>query len=122
MALRNYLYAKHNADVRTSTLINKAPDAAQPATPLRRIKKVRLTPTSSAENAVGGCGSGRELVLEDGSKECANCADCPKKGADPAQPKLTVAIAEEFAENGINSQLTHLHLGSEQAPGLAHAY
>lgn len=124
MALRNYLYAKHNADERVSSLINKAPDA-NPTVPLRRIKKVRLTPTHSTKHpdADIACGSGREVLLENGNKECANCADCPKKASEPTRPKLTVAIAGEFAENDINAQLGQLHLASGQAPGsLAHAY
>lgn len=29
-----------------------------------------------------GCGSGREIVLEDGAKKCRNCADCPKVAAE----------------------------------------
>lgn len=69
MALRNYLYAKHS-DQNQATLINK-------------IENTKCPPE-------------RELVLEDGSRVCANCPDCPKKiPLEDGRPKIRVAVEAE---------------------------
>lgn len=72
MALRNYLYAKH-LDPLLSTLINKENMPKQ-------------------ENT---CPPERALVLDDGTKVCANCSDCPKKRHDDGAPRLRVQIEHE---------------------------
>lgn len=39
------------------------------------------------------CTSERRVVLEDGTKKCADCADCPKKKADDAgAPKVQIQV------------------------------
>lgn len=43
----------------------------------------------------GGCGSGRELQLEDGTRQCRDCADCKKKGE--SRPELEVLVLPRVA-------------------------
>ncbi|GEQ67522.1 hypothetical protein JCM33374_g1187 [Metschnikowia sp. JCM 33374] len=75
MALRNYLYAKHSSPAQAA-LISKEP-------------------VSSTMDAPS-CPPERALVLEDGTKVCANCADCPKKvKADDGSPKIRVQVENE---------------------------
>lgn len=93
MALRNYLYAKHS-DAAQSTLINKSDDTTMTPKFPRRIKHER----KSVSNAEISCPPERQIVLEDGAKQCANCADCPKKLHD-GNPKIRVQIADELATN-----------------------
>lgn len=68
MALRNYLYAKHPDPVQTA-LINQEP--------------------SSCHNAI---------QLLDGTKQCANCADCPKKSVHDT-PQVKVQLDREIDFN-----------------------
>lgn len=62
MALRNYLYAKHLNPAQIA-LINKMPQDCPPE---------------------------RAILLDDGTKKCANCKDCPKK--DDGAPKIRVEL------------------------------
>ncbi|KAM9921943.1 hypothetical protein OXX59_006178 [Metschnikowia pulcherrima] len=74
MALRNYLYAKHSSPTQAA-LINKEP-------------------VSTGE--MQSCPPEKALVLEDGSKVCANCPDCPKKAkADDGSPKIRAQVENE---------------------------
>lgn len=76
MALRNYMYAKHLSSSQAA-LINKEPSGSS------------LTAVS--------CPPERALTLEDGSKVCANCADCPKKvKTDDGSPKIRVQMENEI--------------------------
>lgn len=82
MALRNYLYAKH-LDPRQAALINKDSRLAN------KSDKARET-----------CPPERELVLEDGSRVCANCPDCPKKLLSKVdKPLVEVAVENEVSFN-----------------------
>lgn len=74
MALRNYLYAKHLSPTQAA-LISQEP----------RTAAVEIS-----------CPPERALTLADGSKACANCADCPKKTkADDGSPKIKVQMETE---------------------------
>lgn len=148
MALRNYLYAKHDGDTYTLTLINKSPSNEE-TNPKTRTSRRRVTGevhhhhhhhhhhhdddthshTHSSKSHDEACGSGRELVMEDGSKKCANCADCPKKSASisstdsnqssndmdmddgVATPKVAVSITENSVDiNSLNRKVDNLYL------------
>lgn len=77
MALRNYLYAKH-LDPRQAALINKD-------------NKL----TNRSESTRDSCPPERELVLEDGSRVCANCPDCPKKFSSQVDKPLVEVVVEK---------------------------
>lgn len=82
MALRNYLYAKH-LDPKQSALISKD----------SMLKNRPVSPRQP-------CSSDRELVLEDGSRVCANCPDCPKKTVSNVdKPAVQVIVENEVSFN-----------------------
>lgn len=124
MALRNYLYAKHLKDMLN---IVRSDDLQQNREKRRERRKIRLKPKihRSIINS-SGCGSGREIVLEDGTKLCRNCVDCSKKNKeekkfiedgdlDQSQPKLSVEVQDHKARESatIINQLEKTHLDSE---------
>lgn len=74
MALRNYLYAKHSNDI-TDAKINKKETKEEVRSHRSRTFKV----IHKKQQQTPECDSDRALVLEDGTKECRNCVDCPKK-------------------------------------------
>ena len=43
------------------------------------------------------CPPERQLVLDDGTKKCANCADCPRK-VDQVSPQVAVEVDEVDVE------------------------
>ncbi|ODV81581.1 uncharacterized protein CANTADRAFT_3674 [Suhomyces tanzawaensis NRRL Y-17324] len=93
MALRNYLYAKHG-NTATATKINKVEPA--PAE------------TTDSQTTVSGCSSNRQLVLEDGTTQCRNCADCPKKHADHDMiPKVMVEVNREELSHRVDHTLAN---------------
>lgn len=148
MALRNYMYAKHSTDTYTSTLINKSPsnelDSSKPRMFRRgssnqshlhqhkqkhHIVKHSHSPSPSQSQSHNhlldddlevdqACNSGREIVLDDGTKKCANCSDCPKKSPKISEdsfdtdsskkisgvaPKVEVLIANDILDQSNNS-------------------
>lgn len=81
VAFRKYLYTKH-------------PD---PRTVLSK-KDTQFQSTAAA--APPRCPPERELVLEDGSCVCANCADCPKKIVAPVdKPRVEVVVEQKVGFN-----------------------
>lgn len=89
MALRNYLYAKH-LDPLQSTLINRDPKLSMNTRFVDRKQHIDLDHDQSTL-----CPPERQLELADGTKVCANCADCPKKTApDDGAPKIRVQLDE----------------------------
>lgn len=111
MALRNYLYAKHPDP--SVTLINKAPGPV-PDGGIAKPRFARRRPSGSGHTHIhkkvstdNECGSGREIVLDDGTKKCANCADCPRKST-----KVEAKVQVEPVDT-LESQVTHLYLNKE---------
>lgn len=107
MALRNYLYAKH-LDPHQVLLIDHDPNMTSKMSPkvtprlMQPGKRIELHP----ETQLTSCPPERQLVLEDGSKACANCADCPKKTAThDGNPKIKVQWEE------LSSQVHELRVG-----------
>lgn len=89
MALRNYLYAKHS-DPHQILLIDHDPNMTPKVTP-KIIKRLEMHQKTDQTT----CPPERQLVLKDGSKVCANCADCPKKNeAHDGNPKIKVQWEE----------------------------
>lgn len=90
MALRNYLYAKH-PDPYQTTLINRDPNMAPKGrsfVPRKHHMELRSEPQNDTS-----CPPERQLQLEDGTKVCANCADCVKKGPfNDIKPKIMVQM------------------------------
>ncbi|ODV67293.1 hypothetical protein HYPBUDRAFT_6571 [Hyphopichia burtonii NRRL Y-1933] len=144
MALRNYLYAKHAGDAYTATLINKSTSAESSATPITKFPrkhhprihnhKHKAIIKNTLVNSAGkpdaeACGSGREVVMEDGSKKCNNCVDCPKKVGSPEDqitsednsvPKVGVEVslsAEESTPSigDVQTNVQHLYLNDDVA-------
>lgn len=65
-----------------------------PDTIPRTISSVSPTLSSSSTS---GCGSGREISLEDGTKVCRNCPDCDKKKTPVEElhfPKVNIEVQE----------------------------
>lgn len=88
MALRNYLYAKHS-DSSQSALINKSPSLQPQMT--RFPRRSSSNPPQVYKQEL--CPPERQLVLEDGSRKCANCADCPRKAHESeVSPKIKVEV------------------------------
>lgn len=88
MALRNYLYAKH-LDPHQIMLIDHDPNVAVKVTPIVTKLGQRLDLHQKPNQT--SCPPERQLILDDGSKVCANCADCPKKTtAHDGNPKIKV--------------------------------
>lgn len=82
MALRNYLYAKH-LDPHQAALISTD----------TMLKNLPAVPR-------GACSSGKELVMEDGSRVCRNCSDCPKKAVSAVdKPAVEVHVEKEVCYN-----------------------
>lgn len=82
MALRNYLYAKH-LDPKQAALISKD-------------SMLKNRPEAPRQP----CASDRELVLEDGSRVCANCPDCPKNAVSKVdKPAVQVLVENEVSFN-----------------------
>lgn len=89
MALRNYLYAKHSDSIQ-SILINKAPGMRTP-----RVVTSRKQDKEDGDS----CPPERQIVLDDGTSKCANCADCPKKRDNDGNPRIKVQVGEELTSS-----------------------
>ncbi|KAK6458757.1 uncharacterized protein RJT20DRAFT_123825 [Scheffersomyces xylosifermentans] len=153
MALRNYMYAKHINDSITKARINKVepsnPDNSEIEASMnsfhhrndktrtanrhkRRHVTKQVSPIASNQQVSSTgeeCNSGRELILEDGTKMCRNCSDCVKKQPVDAQtprtinqlPRLTVEVQDSQAEVPstassileLEQRTEELHLGSQ---------
>lgn len=95
MALRNYLYAKH-LDPLQSTLISRDPHLPMAGLNTQRIKHIGLKSDVSSQTL---CPPEKQLVLDDGTKVCANCADCPKKSQNhDGNPKIKVQLDDLSAQ------------------------
>lgn len=93
MALRNYLYAKHLDPLQTS-LINRDPRVSIPTRTSQKTKHMKLE-----SELTQSCPPEKQLVLDDGSKVCANCADCPKKTKNhDGNPKIKVQLDDLSAQ------------------------
>ena len=120
MALRNYLYAKHSNDI-TDTKINKR-ETKEEVIPHRSktFKVIHKRPQKQES-----CDSGRELILEDGTKECRNCVDCPKKlsslSESTSNPMITPALSPQTSAKmtpkitvpQVQVEVEHLKLAQE---------
>lgn len=63
--------------------------------------RARHSPKHFGAPKVTECASDRQLVLPDGTKKCANCADCPKKKtAEDGNPKVKVQVDAVAAAPG----------------------
>lgn len=89
MALRNYLYAKH-LDPLQRALINMDP-RYQAVTPTPRARHTHAPKHFGVPKQE--CSSDRRIVADDGTRKCANCADCPKKKpVEDGNPKVKVEV------------------------------
>lgn len=121
MALRNYLYAKHSNDI-TDAKINKKEMKEEVRTHRSKtFKVIHKRPLQKQES----CDSGRELILEDGTKECRNCVDCPKKLSTLSEstrtpmitpalsPQTSAKMAPKITVSQLQVEVEHLKLAQE---------
>jgi hypothetical protein len=104
MALRNYLYAKHSNDI-TDAKINKKEMKEEVRTHRSKTFKV--------------------IHKEDGTKECRNCVDCPKKLATLSEstrtpmitpalsPQTSAKLAPKITVSQLQVEVEHLKLAQE---------
>lgn len=103
------MYAKHNVDDELIAKINKVEGTSPIKKTHRRGGKVvyRSKPILQEVLDPKECNSGRELILEDGTKQCQNCSDCPKVDRESQNEQIAriepvIEVERQLQEMDIN--------------------